>query len=365
MWSWILKGFFLSSRGESMDRRSFGQTVLGGAAYLAAPRFQNPATIGTLTDVSGIRVGHFTSTERPTGCTVILTEAGATGGVDVRGSAPGTRETDLLDPVNLVQEVHAIVLSGGSAFGLDAASGVVRYLRERGVGFPTRAAAVPIVPAAILYDLGLGDPAIWPDAEAGYLAAQAATDRPVAQGNVGAGAGATVGKMMGMGRAMKGGLGSASTSLENGVVVGAIVAVNCVGNVVDPATGQIVAGARNAGDTGFVETRQMLQSPEASPVAENTTIGAVATNAVFTKTEMTRIAQMAQDALARTIYPAHTPSDGDTVFALATGTLDTPGNVGAVGALAAEVLAEAILRAVREAESIPGFPAWRDYAGNR
>lgn len=338
---------------------------MGGAAWLSMPRLQDTNAKGTITDVSGVRVGHFTFTERPTGCTVILTEAGATGGVDVRGSAPGTRETDLLDPVNLVQEVHAVVLSGGSAFGLDSASGVVRYLGERNVGFPTRAAAVPIVPAAILYDLGVGDPAIWPGADAGYRAAQSATDVPVSQGNVGAGAGATIGKMMGMARAMKGGLGSASITFDNGLVVGAIVAVNCVGNVIDPATGQILAGARNLDDTGFVETRQMPAYLEAQPVAENTTIGAVATNAVFTKTEMTKIAQMAQDALARTIYPAHTPSDGDTVFALATGTLEGPGNVGTVGALAAEVLAEAILRAVREAESIPGFPAWQDYAGRQ
>lgn len=350
-----------------MNRRTFGKTVLGSTAWMALPRQTAPA-VGTLTDVEGVRVGHFTFTERPTGCTVILTEAGATGGVDVRGSAPGTRETDLLDPINLVQEVNAVVLSGGSAFGLDAASGVMRYLSERGIGYPTRAAAVPIVPAAILYDLGLGDASIFPDAAAGYSAAQAATNAPVVQGNVGAGAGATVGKAMGMDRAMKGGLGSASVTMPNGVVVGAIVAVNCVGNVIDPATGRIVAGARNDDGTGFIDTRQLLGSlatdgPQV--IAENTTIGAVATNAVFTKTEMTKIAQMAQDGLARTIYPAHTPSDGDTVFALATGTLQVAGNVGAVGALAAEVLAEAILRAVREAESIPGYPAWRDYAGSR
>lgn len=348
-----------------MDRRAFGRTILGGAAWLKLGPSQSAAPGGTLTDVSGIRVGHFTFTERPTGCTVILTEAGATGGVDVRGSAPGTRETDLLDPVNLVQEVHAIVLSGGSAFGLDSASGVVRYLRERGFGFPTRAAAVPIVPAAILYDLGLGDPSIWPDAEAGYRAAQAATDGPVSQGNVGAGAGATVGKMLGPGRAMKGGLGSASATLEGGLVVGAIVAVNCVGNVVDPATGRIVAGARNDDGTGFLDTRRAFPGASPGPIAENTTIGAVATNAVFTKTEMTKVAQMAHDGLARAIYPAHTPSDGDTVFALATGTLGRTGNLGSVGALGAEVLAEAILRAVRAADSIPGYPAWKDYAANR
>lgn len=328
---------------------------------MALPRRQGPSGI---TDIAGIRVGHFTYSERPTGCTVILTEAGATAGVDVRGSAPGTRETDLLNPINLVQQVHAVVLSGGSAFGLDSATGVVRYLRERNIGFPTGAANVPIVPAAILYDLGLGDASITPDAEAGYAASEAATDGSIAEGNVGAGAGATVGKTMGMARAMKGGLGTSSFQAGNGLVVGAIVAVNCAGNVIDPSSGQIVAGARSE-TGGFIDTRRLaiLEVEPADAVARNTTIGVVATNATFTKTEMTKVAQMAQDALARTIYPAHTPGDGDTVFALATGTSDAPANLGAVGALGAEVLAAAILRAVRAAESIPGFPAARDYDG--
>jgi L-aminopeptidase/D-esterase-like protein len=347
-----------------MNRRSFSLSMLGSAAFLALPKPQERSP-DSITDVEGVRVGHYTFAERPTGCTVILTEGGATAGVDVRGSAPGTRETDLLDPVNTVQEIHGLLLSGGSAFGLDAATGVVRYLWERGVGYPPRAAAVPIVPAAILYDLGLGDASIWPGAEAGYQASLGATDAPVAQGNVGAGAGATVGKSQGMGRAMKGGLGSASVSLDNGLVVGAIVAVNAVGNVVDPATGRIVAGARNPDDSGFLDTRRAMGGPGEAVPGENTTIGAVATNARFSKTEMTKVAQMAQDALARTLYPAHTPGDGDTVFALSTGTLEAPGNLGTTGALAAEVLAEAILRAVRQAESIPGFPAWRDYPGSR
>ena len=327
------------------------------------PPFQNnPQTRASITDVDGIRVGHFTSSERPTGCTVILTEAGAVAGVDVRGSAPGTRETDLLSPVNTVEEVHAVLLSGGSAFGLDAATGVVRYLRERDIGFPTRAANVPIVPAAILYDLNLGDASIWPDADAGYAAAQGATSDPVAEGNVGAGAGATVGKTAGPGRAMKGGLGTSSHTIGNGIVVGAIVAVNCVGNVIDPATGEIIAGARNTDGSGFVDTRQMILSGETSAAEPggNTTIGAVATNVSFSKTEMTKVAQMAQDALARTIYPAHTPADGDTVFSLSTGTSEATASLGTIGALAAEVLADAILRAVKEATSIPGFPAYSD-----
>ncbi len=306
-------------------------------------------------------MGHFTSSERPTGCTVVLTEAGAVAGIDVRGSAPGTRETDLLTPVGTVQEVHAILLAGGSAFGLDAATGVVRYLRERGLGYPTRAANVPIVPAAILYDLGLGDARIWPDAEAGYRAASEATSDTVVEGNVGAGAGATIGKTAGLDHAMKGGLGTSSYRVGD-VVVGAIVAVNCVGNVIDPGTGQIIAGARSKDRTGFIDTRHTVSSRgnAAAPIATNTTIGAVATNARFTKTEMTKVAQMAQDGVARTIYPAHTPSDGDTVFALSTGTTEATVDLGSVGALAAEVLADAILRAVRKASSIPGFPAWRD-----
>lgn len=345
-----------------MKRREFGRVLAGGAVFGAAGG-QLPTDGGSLTDVEGIRVGHFTSSERPTGCTVILTPDGATAGVDVRGSAPGTRETDLLDPVNMVQEVHAVVLSGGSAFGLESATGVVRYLGERDIGFTTGARNVPIVSAAILYDLGLGDPSIFPDADAGYRACLAATTEPVSEGNVGAGAGATVGKSMGPGRAMKGGLGTASFTTPEGIVVGAIVAVNAVGNIVDPANGRIVAGARNDDGTGFLDTRRLtsFDPGEAGAFAENTTIGLVATNAAFTKTQMTKVAQMAQDALARTIYPAHTPSDGDAVFALSTGAREGGANLGGVGALAAEVLARAILRAVLAAESIPGFPAARDF----
>jgi L-aminopeptidase/D-esterase-like protein len=349
-----------------MNRRSFATTMLGASAFARIARLprQDRADFG-ITAIDGIRVGHYTYMERPTGCTVLLTEVGATGGVDVRGSAPGTRETDLLDPVNMVQQVHAIVLSGGSAFGLDSASGVVRYLRERNIGFPTRAANVPIVPAAILYDLNIGDSTITPDADAGYRACLAATTGALAEGNIGAGAGATVGKSMGGGRAMKGGLGTSSFRTPDGVVVGALVAVNCVGNVVDPSNGTIVAGARD-GNGGFIDTRQMAtlgQEPQIA-LGEATTIGVVATNAAFTKAEVTKIAQMAQDGLARTIYPAHTMGDGDTVFAVATGTAEVDGNLGLVGALGAEVMADAILRAVRAAESIPGYPAARDYPEN-
>jgi len=348
-------------------------------AVLAAPvAFAPPAAATGLTAVTGIKVGHHTLTERPTGCTVILTEAGAVAGVDVRGGAPGTRETDLLDPVNTVQKVHAIVLSGGSAFGLDSASGVMRYLEEKGIGFDAFVAKVPIVPAAILFDLGVGgSPKIRPTAECGYAAAQAATDGPVAEGNVGAGAGATVGKTGGPGRSMKAGIGSAAIALPNGLVVAALVAVNAVGDIIDPATGRVVAGVRNADGKGFADARVLVRSGalgrrdpdldrkkagvDAAPSpGENTTIGVVATNAVLTKVEATKVAQMAHDGYARAISPVHTSGDGDTIFALATGTLAGEGNASLVGALAAEVMADAIVRAATQATGLPGIPAARD-----
>jgi L-aminopeptidase/D-esterase-like protein len=315
-----------------------------------------------LTDVSGIKVGHHTLSERPTGCTVILTERGAVGGVDVRGSAPGTRETDLLNPVNTVETVHAIVLSGGSAFGLDTASGVMRYLEERGVGYQTRAGKVPIVPAAILFDLGVGGkPQIRPDAECGYRAAGAASDARVVEGNVGAGAGATVGKTGG-GGAMKAGIGTASMTLSGGLVVAALVAVNAIGDIIDPASGKIVAGVRTPDGKGLADARKLLRSgaPVAGSIGQNTTIGVVATNARLQKVQATKMAQMAHDGLARAIVPAHMPGDGDTIFALATGDYSGPTDIGIIGALAAEVVAEAVVRAAREATGIPGYPAARD-----
>ena len=332
-----------------------------GAAYLMVHTLQDNAEQSGITDVAGIRVGHFTHADRPTGCTVVLTGSGAVAGVDVRGSAPGTRETDLLDPVNTVQEVHAIVLSGGSAFGLDAATGVVRYLAERDIGYPVGSIHVPIVPAAILYDLGIGDPRIFPDHTAGYAACEAADTGRVIEGSVGAGRGATVGKMLGMARAMKGGLGTSSIEVD-GIVVGAMAAVNCAGDVVDPGNGQVVAGARNDDGNGLADIRKVIRSGRSARAREgnNTTLGIVATNAIFTKTEMTKVAQMAQDALARTIYPAHTPGDGDIVFALSTGTSTSNASLGTVGALAAEALAEAILRGVKRATSLPGYPSYAD-----
>ena len=316
-----------------------------------------------LTAVEGLKVGHHTLSARPTGCTVVLAEAGAVAGVDVRGGAPGTRETDLLDPAKSVQQVHGIVLAGGSAFGLDAASGVVRYLSERNIGYQTRVARVPIVPAAILFDLGIGDdPTVRPTAECGYLAAERASTDPVPEGNVGAGAGATVGKMGGGGRAMKGGLGSAALELPNGLVIAALVAVNAVGDVIDPATGAVVAGVRTEDGEGLADARVLLRAGAGQPGArrENTTIGVVATNAVLTQAEATVVAQMAHDGFARAIVPSHTPSDGDAIFTLATGTGTEPPSLAVVGALAADVMAEAIVRAVRAATGIPGYPAARD-----
>ncbi len=332
-----------------------------------------------ITDVPGIRVGHAQDEEAITGCTVILCESGAVGGVDQRGGAPGTRETDALHPMHLVEKVHAVVLAGGSAFGLEAASGVVRYLEERGVGFDVGVAKVPIVPAAILFDLNIGRADVRPDAAMGYHACLNADGRPPAEGNVGAGMGATVGKILGIERAMKSGIGTASIRLEGGLVVGAIVAVNALGDVIDPQTGTILAGARTlamgefklgAGEY-FADTlyvlgqlsasglrfgpRQGKEEQPSSPVAgENTVIGVVATNARLNKEQVNKVAQMAQDGLARTVRPAHTMLDGDTIFALAMGDLEADVNV--VGAYAAEAFAQAVLRAVRAAQPLAGLP---------
>jgi L-aminopeptidase/D-esterase-like protein len=309
---------------------------------------------GFITDVEGITVGHFTDSRRPTGCTVVLCEQGAVTGVDVRGSGPGTRETDLLDPVNHVEQAHAILLAGGSAFGLDAAGGVMRYLEERGVGYITPFAKVPIVPAAILFDLRLGDSKVRPDAESGYQACLQARNGPVPEGSVGAGTGATIGKLQ-PGLPMKGGVGTASLRLDNGVVVAAIVAVNCVGNVIDPGTGQIVAGARSPKGSGFVDVMDWYR--HGVPAEEsNTTIGVIATNVSFTKAQMKKISQMGHDGMARAINPVHTPWDGDTLFAMSTGVSRSVVDAGKIGAVAAEVVSQAILRAVRRAKSIPGYP---------
>jgi L-aminopeptidase/D-esterase-like protein len=321
-----------------------------------------------LTAVDGIKVGQQTMPGRPTGCTVVLVDgAGAVGGVSQRGGAPGTRETDLLSPLNMVDRVNAVVLAGGSAYGLDAAQGVIRFLEERKIGWNVGAAGVvPIVPAAILFDLNFGgDQKIRPTADCGYRAAVAATDGEVMEGNVGAGAGATLGKTAGRERSMKGGVGSASIRLPNGLVVGALVAVNASGDVVDPSTGQVVAGVRTVDGKGLADARKLLRDGSllrapAPRAGENTTIAVVATNARLTKAEASRVALMADDGLARAIVPAHTIGDGDTVFSLATGRWNGQADASIIGALAADVLAEAIVRAASRAESLAGIPGARE-----
>lgn len=327
-------------------------------------------------DVPGILVGHDTNREAATGCTVILCDRHARGSVDVRGGAPATRETDLLDPSRMMQEVHAILLAGGSAFGLDAASGVMRVLEARGIGYEVGVARVPIVPGAALFDLGLGRFDVRPDAEAGARAAEAARGGPIAQGTVGAGTGATVGKLGGMTLAMKGGVGSASARLATGYTIGALAAVNALGDVYDEQTGHIVAGARNAGGTGWLnqlsaaDALSSSNSALGSPTAPNTTLAVVATDLPLDKAALARLAQMAQDGLARAIRPIHTPFDGDVVFALSISSPDTPGYAApgsdsfllVAGMLAAQTLARAVVKGVRAATSLGGVPAVRDLA---
>ena len=310
-----------------------------------------------ITDIPGIRVGHDTNLEAGTGCTVILCDTPAVGGVDVRGGAPATRETDLLRPMHMVEEVHAIVLTGGSTFGLDTASGVMRYLEEHNIGFDVGVARVPIVPAAAIFDLGFGSAHIRPDAAAGYRACERATAEPVAQGNVGGGTGATVGKRLHPSLAMKGGLGSASTQLSDETWVGALVVVNALGDIIDPQTQQVIAGTRNPLDN--------RPGSIASNPFGNTTIAVIATNASLTKEEVNKVAQMAHDGLAQVIRPAHTMFDGDTIFALALGARSqtrpdpatTARQVSILGAAAANTLARAILKATRHASDLHGIPA--------
>jgi len=316
-----------------------------------------------LTLVEGLKVGHYTLPERPTGCTVVLAEQGAVAGVDVRGAAPGTRETDLLDPINTVRKVHGVVLSGGSAFGLDSASGVMRYLEEKGVGFDVGVAKVPIVPAAVLFDLSVGArPEIRPGADCGYRAAAGATGGSVSEGNVGAGAGATVGKSAGSKRAMKGGIGTSSIRMEGGLVVAALVAVNAWGDVIDPRSGKVVAGVRTDDGKDLADARKLFHSGDfrKGDWGRSTTIGVVGTNAKLTKAQAAKVAQMAHDGLARAVEPAHTPFDGDTIFALSTGAWVGEPNLSLIGELAAQMTSEAIVRAVEKAEGIPGYPAARD-----
>ena len=319
---------------------------------------------GAITDIAGLKVGHFTDARRPTGCTVLLCEAGAVAGVDVRGAAPGTRETDLLHPLATLEEVHALLLTGGSAFGLAAADGVMRWLEEHGCGVQVGPARVPIVPAAVLFDLWVGDATIRPDAAAGYAACEAASTAHPAQGSVGAGAGAAVGKLFGIARAMKGGIGTASIKV-GAITVAALVAVNAIGDVVDPASGRVIAGARSDDGCTPLDTLAALvdgQLPAHLMAGMATTIGIVATDARLTKAQTNKLASMAHAGLARSINPVHTASDGDALFAIATGGAGRPGHLTVLGALAAEVTARAVLNAVRAAHGLaePDLPSARD-----
>jgi L-aminopeptidase/D-esterase-like protein len=322
----------------------------------------------SITDVPGIYVGHAQDEAALTGCTVILCPRGAVSGVDQRGGAPGTRETDALRPMHLVQKAHAVVLAGGSAFGLDAASGVMKYLEEKGVGFKTGPVRVPIVASAVLFDLNLGDASIRPNAEMGYKSCLSAVNGPILTANVGAGTGASAGKIFGINHAFKTGIGTASVQIGK-VVIGAIVAVNPFGDVFDPETNAIIAGARSfktmgiklGGNNYFADTMQVMKSTPGKLILKlagtsNTVIGVVATNAKLNKNEVNKVAQMAQDGLAQTIRPAHTMLDGDTIFALATG--EHKEDVNIIGAYAAQTFAQAIINAVKTASPAGGLPAY-------
>lgn len=318
----------------------------------------NPSLIaseaGSITRVAGIEVGHFTDSRRPTGCTVVMARAGAVGGVDVRGAAPGTRETDLLDPCNLVEKIHAIVLAGGSAWGLEAATGAVRWLEEQGVGLDVGVGRLPLVPAAVLFDLLVGDMRVRPDAAAGYAACVAASSADPAEGNVGAGAGASVGKLFGMARAMKGGVGTASVTVD-GITVGALIACNAVGDVLDLDSGKVLAGARTADGLQLLDTRRALLRGELAQSVlpgTNTTIGVIATDAVISKTQAQRLAVAAHDGLARAINPVHTQLDGDTLFTLGTGASGKQLGMLLLSTMAAEATARATLRAVQAARAL-------------
>jgi L-aminopeptidase/D-esterase-like protein len=317
-----------------------------------------------ITDVPGVLVGHAQDMDALTGCTVVLTTEGATGGVDVRGGAPGTRETDLLDPTATVSVVHAIALCGGSAFGLAAAQGVVEWLHERAIGFDTRVAKVPIVPAAVIFDLGIGRADRWADAAMGYAACEAA-GATLAEGCVGAGAGATVGKLLGPAGAVKSGIGAWSETLADGTTIGALAVCNAWGDIYRQADGRIIAGTRDPRHGRLIDSMALLRRRDyqmmsgTTPAAQNTTIAVVATDARLSKAEATKLAQMAHDGLARAIRPVHTPFDGDTVFALATGRRAGP-PLAILGAIAADVLARAIERGALEAIGMAGLPAARD-----
>jgi len=351
--------------GNALPRRKENSLDSSPITHHSSLFLREPALAknNTITDVPGIAVGHAQDLAAITGCTVVLCEKGAVGGVDQRGGAPGTRETDLLRPMHLVERAHAVLLTGGSAFGLDAASGVMAYLEERKVGFNVGVTHVPIVPAAVLFDLGIGDPHVRPDAAMGRAACESASSEPPAQGCVGVGTGACVGSIYGPGFQMKGGVGTASVNLGGGLIVGALVAANAFGDVFDPDTGQIIAGARKppkgkqlAGT--LTAMRSLLGRTAMGLAARNTVIGVVATNAALTKEGANKVAQMAQNGLARVVRPAHTMFDGDTLFALSTG--KKRADVSLIGAYAAEVVAQAILNGIRAATSLGGRPSISD-----
>ena len=315
----------------------------------------------SLTDIPGLQVGHASDYDGLTGCTVVLAESGAVAGGDIRGSATGLEEWDLLNPMHVTDRIHAVCFSGGSAFGLEAASGVRRHLEHKGVGFKTAAGVVPLVVGAILYDLGVGRKSVRPTREMGEMAAAAASNKPVVEGAVGAGTGAAVGKLLGMKQAMKSGIGSWTVKLDGanaGVMVSALAAVNAVGDVRDPSTGKIVAGARVSADSReFADSAKLMKASGPTGFTRdrtNTTLVLVATNAALDKTQATKLAQLGQLGVARTIYPVNTMSDGDIVIALSAGTLRAP--VDAVGVAAAEAVSQAILRAVRLAPTLGGIP---------
>jgi len=324
----------------------------------------------SLTAVAGLAVGHWTDSESPTGCTVILCPPeGAVASGDVRGGAPGTRNTDLLRPGHFIERIHAVLLTGGSELGHDAEAGVVRWLRERGRGFPHPRGVLPIICGGVIFDRSIGDPERWPGADAGYAACERASAEPAEEGSVGAGAGATVAKARGIERALKGGVGTAAERTASGIVVGALVTVNCWGEIADPDSGQVVAGPRGETPGTFESTIDVMrEAPPLSPflsAAENTTLGVVATDAVLTKENAYRLAIMAQAGLARTVRPAHSPVDGDTIFTLATGTNDSPTDLLQIGTLAARAVERAIVRAVLTARGVEGVPSAREWAATK
>lgn len=317
----------------------------------------------SITDVPGIAVGHAQDFKAATGCTVIICPPGTIGGVDIRGSAAGTRQVDSLHSFHAVDEVHAVLLSGGSAFGLDAASGVMEYLEEKNIGYQTSVAKVPIVPTAIIYDLGLGDGRVRPNKEMAYRACLASHSEKVAEGSVGVGTGASVGKLLGISLATKGGVGTSSVFMPEGIVVGALVVVNAFGDVIDPQNGQILAGARDPHHPRrFINSSKMIKEgtkfPRGGTAFQNTTLGVVATNVRLTKRQAIKVAQMAQSGLVRTISPIHSTVDGDLIFALSCGELRA--DVNALGLLAEEAIAKAVIRAVTAAEGLGLLPAFRD-----